>query len=722
MARNTRNIPQKTLAPADRAVFDQLIDYIAPKVGVHVNKQPYPFILDTRILLDLTRFPVARPQRSSAAWGGYFTYSPTYAALSPEQRWNYVAWLAGEEALGIQLFRIMRLHALCSELGGTRRDEAVVALRDLYERSQNDTVAQAAIGNILTLAYAATSQPKLDEWLTVFEPTAALALDLQARCYALSSREAPGKLLLELATRCNFKLGRGLSSRREQIETTMVEIAARWSAQSHATVISTFAEHTPVVPGMHGYSDTLVMWTARTLGIPQGSFVYERSAEADLLRGLAAAAQEQVRSQRKGAQPLDGLELLNGILNGDGNVVQFDLSGSAPYEMKPAEQRALQSKLREIADLPGITIVKEEWEAYAPWGGRDLPAPDAAIIRELPIKTPSSPQPWNVPSPPTYAGSAYRALTPEQRWWYLDWLAGVDVEPLPIFQAVRFKGLEAAFYALSAAERRKQVALWRHDAADDANLVYLIEALFKSSTDEALGRAALDILMPLYAEHGESERATAAFDRIPLSIDQGPRMLGLLWEAGGQLLGRGLLNVARSGGFNHTPLTRECFDQIAERAEQLLAEWEEQNGPLFDLPPAAVGFGRVRRRRLSGVQVAADIARTAQEQIKLERRSAPRSARMSADELAAERAELAELPLNAGDGPAEAIYQQLGDDPALVPVYLAHGVTALEQGSVPVAVAFLRRAHELDPHSPARQLLPLARQRLAEWQQQQEVR
>ena len=165
----------------------------------------------------------------------------------------------------------------------------------------------------------------------------------------------------------------------------------------------------------------------------------------------------------------------------------------------------------------------------------------------------------------------------------------------------------------------------------------MIERLFEQSDDEMLGRAALEILLPMYAEYHESERATHAFNRVPLSVEQIPRLLTTLWEASGRLLGRGLLHVARAGGFNHTPLTRECFDQIAERAEELLAEWEADFGPLSDLPAAAMnaGFGRSRRSQRSGISVSAEIARDAQEQIKVARRSAPRSARMSDAELEA---------------------------------------------------------------------------------------
>ncbi|HYF62396.1 MAG TPA: hypothetical protein VD886_06250, partial [Herpetosiphonaceae bacterium] len=83
-----------------------------------------------------------------------------------------------------------------------------------------------------------------------------------------------------------------------------------------------------------------------------------------------------------------------------------------------------------------------------------------------------------------------------------------------------------------------------------------------------------------------------------------------------------------------------------------------------------------------------------------------------AEALEAERAELADLPANIGNGPDEAIYQQLSSDAALLGTYLSHATAALDSGQAAVAVAFLRRAAEIDPRSAAQRLLPLARLRL----------
>ncbi len=719
MARSIRAIPQKTLTPEDRASFDQMIERLRPMVGVHLNKQPTPFILDTRILLDLARFPVSRPTQSRVAWGGYFTYSPTYSSLSPEQRWNYIAWLAGDENMNIQLFRIMRLHALCAEFTTPRRLEAVAALQELYDRSQNDSVAQSAIGNILTLAYAATEPTRLEAWLSGFTPTTAIPTDVLVRCYAVANIESSGTTLLEIATRCNFKLGRGMGGRRAAIETAIREIAERWGERNQTTVIRTVVEQTPTLPTIVGYGDTLVMWAARALGLAQGSFLFDRSEAGTFMRGLAAAAQEQVRSQKKGSLPLDGLELLNGILNGDGGIVQFDLSGSADYVMTPEEEALLNDKLERIKKVGGIKVVKQEWDVFSYWSGRTNESPESVIIRSLPIKTPTSAEPWNAPTPPTYATASYKALTPEQRWWYLDWLAGEPVKPLEVFLTVRYKGLEAAYGRLALDKLREQIDAWMNNRDPRLlakNIFGLIEDMFDHSSDEYLQRAALEQLLPNYSAFGDAERATAAFNRTPISTEQAARMTAHLWEAGGKLDGRGLLYIARIGGFNHTPLTRECFDPIAERATQLLGEWEEDHGPLSDLPVVAYSFGRAKKKTLSGVYVAAEIARQAQEEIKAHRRSAPRTTRMSADEIEAERVELADLPTNAGDGPAEAIYQQLAADAALATTYLAFGAGALERGDATIAVAFLRRAAEIDPHSAASHLLPLARLRLTEEQ------
>ena len=719
MARSVRTIPQKTLSAEDRATFDQMIERIRPLVGVHFNKQPTPFILDTRILTDVARFPVNRPTQTRAAWGGYFTYSPTYSALSPEQRWSYIAWLAGDENLNQQLFRIMRLYALCAEFGSPRRAEAIVALRDLYERSANDTVAQSSIGNVLTLAYAATEPTSAAEWLHTFAPTTAIPTDVLVRCWAAANIEANGNTLLDIAGRCNFKLGRGMGGRRAAIETAIHEIALRWGERSGTTVIRTVVEQTPTIPTVMSYGDTLVLWASRMFSLATGTFLFDRSDAGVFMRGLAAAAQEYARSQKKGSPPLDGLELLDSILHGDGGMVQFDLSGSADYTMMVEEEAALEKKLGRIKKVVGIKIVKQEWDVYSYWSGRNNYAPEAVIVRSLPIKTPTSPEPWNAPTPPTYAAAAYKSLTPEQRWWYLDWLAGEPVSPLEVFLAVRYKGLEAAFNRMAPDQLREQISAWvetREPTLRAHNVFGMIETLFERTTDEHLQRAALEQLLPTYAELQDTERASAAVNRTPLNTEQIGRMVAYLWEAGGTLDGRSLLYVARGGGFNHTPLTRECFAPIAERAEQLLAEWEADHGPLDELPVVSLSFGRSKKRVLSAVAVAAEIARQAQEEIKAQRRSAPRTTRMSADELEAERVELAELPTNVGNGPDEAIYQQLATDAALHPTYLAHGTDALERGEAAIAVAFLRRAAELDAQSAAHLILPLARLRLNEAQ------
>ena len=717
MARTTRAIPQRTLSAEDRATFERMAESIRSLVGVHINQQPGRFMLDTRIMLDLVRFPVMRPTGGRVTWGGYFTYSPTYASLTPEQRWNYIAWLAGDESGAIQLFRIMRLYALCAELTTTRRDEAISAMRQLYDSSTNDAVAQSSIGNVLTLAYAASQPELLGEWLTIYTPSNAIPADVLIRCFALASIEASGPLLFDIASRCNFKLGRGLGGKRAAIEQAMRDIAERWGERHQTTVIRTMVEQTPTMPVALNYSDTLVMWVARALELSQGVFLFDRSDAASFIRGLAAAAQEQVRSNKKGSTPLDGLELLDGILKGDGGVVQFDLSGSAEYVMTEEEEAILEQKLTRIQKVPGVKIVKNEWDVFSYWSGRQNTSPDAVLIRTLSIKQPSSPEPWNAPTPPTYAVASYKTLTPEQRWWYLDWLAGEDVKPLDVFWAVRFKGLEASFARLSPQKAQEQTDSW-FDERDPRllkhNIVGMLETIFDQTTDESLMRAGLDLLMPLYSDFGDVERATAAFNRTPMNPDQATRLLELLWNTGGVVDGRGLLYVARVGGFNHTPLTRECFDQIAERAEQLINEWEMDNGPLSDLPIVNFSYTRSKRRVVSAVSVAADVARQAQEEIKAQRRSAPRTARMSAEEIEAEQAELAELPTNAGDGPAEAIYVQLASDPQLVELYLSYGANALDQGRPTEAVAFLRRAAELDPRSHASLLLPLARLRLSE--------
>lgn len=717
MARSIRAIPQKTLSADDRATFDRMIERITPLVGVHLNKQPTPFIQDTRILLDLARFPVSRSTQPRVAWGGYFTYSPTYNALSPEQRWNYIAWLAGDDTLNIQLFRIMRLYALCAEFITPRRAEAIVSLRDLYTRSQNDSVAQSAIGNILTLAYAATDPTQLEGWLAECTPTTAVPTDILIRCFAAANIESSGATLLEIATRCNFKVGRGMGSRRTAIENAIRAIAVRWGERGGSTVIRTVVEQTPTLPTVVGYGDTLVMWVARTLGLAQGSFIFDRSEAGTFMRGLAAAAQEQVRSQKKGSPTLDGLELLDGILKGDGGGVQFDLSGSAEYAMTLEEEALLSTKLERVKKIVGVKIVKQEWDVYSYWGGRSNYTPEAVIIRSLPIKTPTSPEPWNAPTPPTYATASYKALTPEQRWWYLEWLLGAPLQPLEVFLAIRYKGLEATYARMDGHKLREQIDAWmeqRDPKLLKHNIFGLIEDMFARSNDENLQRAALEQLMPTYAAYQEAQRATAAFNRTPLSTEQAARMAAHLWEAGGTLDGHGLLYIARIGGFNHTPLTRECFAPIAERASQLLAEWEHNHGPISELPIVAYTFGRAKKKTLSGVSVAAEIARQAQEEIKAQRRAAPRTTRMSADEIEAEKVELAELSTNVGDGPSEAIYQQLATDPALATTYLAYGAGALERGEPTIAVAFLRRAAEIDPRSPAGRLLPLARLRLAE--------
>ncbi|HEY1013838.1 MAG TPA: hypothetical protein VGE07_14095 [Herpetosiphonaceae bacterium] len=605
MARPSRPIPQKTLSPEDRAQFLRMIEEISGRVGVHLDQQPQRFPIDTRILSDLSRFPVRRATSSVIAWGTYYAYSPTYTALTPEQRWNYIAWLAGDENLGIQLFRQMRLYGLCAELGGPRRDEAIAAMQELYDRSVTDSVARTMIGNQLTLAYGAVWPERLGMFLAEFRP-ATVPLEVLMRCLARADVEASGFVLLEIALRCNFKLARGMNNRRPAIEVAMREIAERWGARVGTTAIRYVVDRTPAVPSMLGHNDSLLTQVARTLGLEQGSFAFDRSDAGVFMRGLAAAAQELVRTSRKGAPPLDGLELLDGMLTGNHTaVVQFDLSGAADYVMTPAEQREHEAKLELAAAQTGVRVVNQEWDVYNEWGERTAWSADSVLIRALPIKRPGSPQPWNAPTPPTFAGSSYKALTPEQRWWYLDWLAGEPVEPLEVFLAVRFKGLEAAY---------------QHRAA--SLLLQEIEALFERSRDEALHRAALEVLMPAYADTCDSERASEVFNRIPISPDQVGRLLGHLWASGGQLDGRGLLYVARAGDFNHTPLTREHFDAIAARALELLEEWEEENGPISYLP--VMMFGRARRRgTVSAVQVAAIIARQAQEDFKAERRAAP---------------------------------------------------------------------------------------------------
>ena len=719
MARSIRTIPQKTLSLEDRATFERMVHTIQSQVGVHINKQPPHFITDTRIHLDLNRFPVARPTQSRVAWGGYFTYSPTYTALSPEQRWNYIAWLAGDESLGIQLFRVMRLYALCAEFSTERRTEAIAALRKLYHASSNDALAQVSIGNVLTLAYAANQPAELANWLGEFQPTQAIPTDVLARCYAMANIEASGTMLFDVAVRCSFKLGRGLGNKRPAIEQTMEEIAQRWSARTSTTVIKHVLDQTPTVPIVMNYQDTLVMWVARVFDLSQGVYLFDRSEAGAFMRGLAAAAQEQVRSQKKGSTPLDGLELLDGILNGDGNIVQFDLSGSADYSMSHAEQAELQRKLEAIKKVVGVKIVKNEWDVYSYWSGRANFSPESVIIQSLPIKTPTSPEPWNAPAPPSYSAAAYKTLTPEQRWRYLDWLAGSEIKPLDVFLAVRFKGLEASFAKLTVEKAQQHVAMWlpeRKAKLHDINIIAHVESIFEQSNDESLQRAALDLLLPLYAAYQESDRATLAFNRTPVNPDQAGRMLAALWEAGGTLEGRGLLYVARVGGFNHTPLTRECFDPIAERAQELLNEWELDNGMISELPIVSYGGGRWRKHQQTAVAVAAEIARQAQEEIKAQRRNAPRTSRMSAEEIAAEQVELAELPANTGDVASDAMYQSIVADKTLVSTFIHYATNALERNEPAVAVAFLRRAVELDPHSHATKLLPLARMHLAEQQ------
>ena len=720
MARKTRIIPQKSLAPADRETFDTMIETIRPQVGVFINKQPYNFILDTRILTDVQRFPVTRPKTQATTWGGYFAYTPTYAALSPEQRWNYLEWLTGNEQLAIQMFRIMRLHALCCEFGGPRRQEAIKALRQLYQTSQTDTVSASMIGNILSLAYAAEQPRQLSAWLKLFQPTSAMPVQLQAYIYGRSNNEAPGQVLLELATQSQFRFARGMGGRRDQIVSTLEEIAAQWGQDQNTTIINTVLEQTSFMPLVFAYNDTLMMWVCRTLDIPQGSLQLETSDVAPLLNALATAAQEHVRSRRKGNETIDGLQLLEGILQGDSTVVQFDLSGTTSYSMTKAEADQLQTMLETVQDIPGVVIYQNEWDIYSYWDqGTSANQIDTAVFRNLPIKKPTSAQPLPVPSPPTYSTASYRTMTPEQRWWYLAWLAGATVEPLPVFLISRFKALEAVIYGYSKREWLAAGKRWHSGAPDQPPTVFnLIEDLTARSDNETLMRHAAAILMPLYAMYGAAEQATQLFERVAFNIDQGPEMVEYLWEAGGNLSGAGLLNIARAGGFNHTPLTKECFEQIAAKAGELLKEWEETYGPLTDVPITSFGNRRSRRTK-SALSIAADIAREAQEYIKVERRRAPRSKRMSAEELAAEQSEIAGLPTNAGDDPSERIYHQLACEPLLLSTYLAHGVQALEAEDPALAVAFLRRAHELDHHGPALKLLALARAQLVTWQQMQ---
>ena len=191
--------------------------------------------------------------------------------------------------------------------------------------------------------------------------------------------------------------------------------------------------------------------------------------------------------------------------------------------MTPEEEALLNDKLERIKKVGGIKVVKQEWDVFSYWSGRTNESPESVIIRSLPIKTPTSAEPWNAPTPPTYATASYKALTPEQRWWYLDWLAGEPVKPLEVFLTVRYKGLEAAYGRLALDKLREQIDAWMNNRDPRLlakNIFGLIEDMFDHSSDEYLQRAALEQLLPNYSAFGDAERATAAFNRTPISTEQ----------------------------------------------------------------------------------------------------------------------------------------------------------------------------------------------------------
>lgn len=655
-------------------------------VGVFVDAPPKDFPIDVSIS---TRLPVSPPKQQPKKRGDYDYYGygiykdldrrATYAGMSPEQRWLYVSWLAGDKVPPTPQFLMARYYALCAELCGGRVDEAVAALAKL---SKNYFVAHEC-HQAIALACAATRRyAELNRFLPMQVYNAAFKVALSV--LHAQGHDLSGGMLLALAD-ANGAWGTQPNGTSEQAVQAAEKMLKAWNAREGRTLLAAIADDRlyPL------YLTEELAFLARYYGLKlKDVTVTPQSMMAEFVRAFGIVARRHC------------VEILNAtdtqpFLDEVQRVMDDFLLMKGVYRMTAEEEAELVHKLNRVAGIVGVRVVNRYSDGWLQYGYYMSASPQAAIARDHPIKKPTSPQPRESPQPLRYNSAGYNKLNPEQRWWYLDWLAGEDVKPLECFYAVRLKGLLAVPNA------------FRND-----EVVQCVEKIFHQTSDDEVRRAAGYILMQYYSKRRDGEKATWLFERMRPTAANGLEMLRLLAQAGGRLTGAGVMWAARAARFQHTPLTREFFNEIAAIAQRLLEEHEAQHGSLLDTivrtsrgsywiaPPAA--------------EVLRNLAKQAQKEFRDARPKLTRSDRMSADEKTQEQRELATFRTDeTTEAKVKRVYETLtksanGSEQRLRSLYLQCGASALESGDRVKAIAYLRRATELDGTGAATKLLEKA--------------
>lgn len=655
-------------------------------VGVFVDTQPKDFPIDVSIS---TRLAVSPPKQLPKKRGYYDYYGcgiykgldrrATYAGMSPEQRWLYISWLAGDKVTPTQQFLMARYYALCAELCGGRVDEAVTALAKL---SKNYFVTHKCHQAIAIACAATRRYAELNRCVPMQMHDAAFKVALSV--LHAQGHDLSGGMLLALAD-ANGAWGTQPNGTPEQAVQAAEKMLRAWNEREGKTLLAAIADDRlyPL------YLTEELAFLARHYGLKlKDVTVTPQSMMAEFVRAFGIVARRHCVEilNATDAQPfLDEIQ----------RVMDDYLLMKGVYRMKPAEEAELERKLNRVAGIVGVRIVNRYPDGWLQYGYHLSANPQAAIARDHPIKKPTSPQPRESPQPLKYDHAGYNKLNPEQRWWYLDWLAGEDVKPLGCFYAVRLKGLLAVPNAFSNDE-----------------VVECVEKIFGQTDNDEVRRAAGYVLMQYYSKRRDGEKATWLFERMKPTSANGLEMLRLLAQAGGRLTGAGVLWAARAARYQHTPPTREHFDEIAAIAQRLLDAYEAQHGSLLDRI-----ITRSRGSYWIDYDVAGvlrDMAKQAQKEFRDSRPKLTRSDRMSAAEKAQEQKELAAFRT---DETTEAkvlrVYETLtksanGGEQRLLSLYLQCGASALESGDRVKAIAYLRRATELDGTGAARRLLEKA--------------
>jgi hypothetical protein len=673
----------------DKVTLREKLERIRHEVGVFVDTQPKGFPIDVCIH---TRLPVSPPKqtpkrRSYYDYYGYGYYAgynrqATYAAMKPDQRWLYVSWLVGDKVQPTPQCLMMRYYALCAELGGARTDEAIAALHKL---SSHHTIAQQC-RQALVLACAATQRyEELNRVMTgyAYDPSFRLALSvLQTAGYDLA-----GHMLLTLADAQQGAMNVVPQGTPEEVIQAAEKLLAARREREGSTLLSALANDRSYPLYL---SDDLKA-VAKNLGLKtlQDVTVAHESVMSTYIRAFSIVARQKCLDilNAPDAQPF--LDEVTQVMN-DYNLMR------GIYVMNPDEAAELVHKLSRVAGMIGVRIVKRYSDGWLSYGYHASPNAQAAIAQDHPIKRPTSADPRDLLGNFKYDSMGYNRLNPEQRWWYLDWLAGDDVKPLECFFAVRLKGLLQVPNVLSNPEA-----------------MACVERIFEQTGNNEVRRAAGYMLMQFYAKSRNGEKITTLFDTMKPGSSNVMELLRLLHEAGGRLTGAGLLWAARAAKFQHSPITREFFDEIAENAQRLLDEYEAQHGrSLLQHIVEASRRSSYLDWRVS--HLIREIAKQAQKEFRDSRPKLTRADRMSAQEKEREQKELATFRTDeTTELKVKRVYDALkkstnSDERRLLPLYLECGASALESGDRVKAIAYLRRAVELDENGAAKKLLEKA--------------